>query len=163
VHTLQLDVVKLSEIEARFNQRSGQIVADLAEIAAQEARSRCSQAESEEKFEQLDMDWQPAGRHEEGQTPSWKEQRLADAREALRELERAAQEAQFAEKSQRSRIEELRRNIATASAAGAAGGREPARGQTELAGAGSGHRERRPAGPAGPPHAAGKSAVRRAP
>jgi len=33
----------------------------------------------------------------------------------LRELERAAQEAQYADKSQRSKIDELRRNIATAS------------------------------------------------
>ena len=32
-------MVKLSEIEARFNQRSNQIEADLAEIAAQEARA----------------------------------------------------------------------------------------------------------------------------
>ena len=118
VHTLQLEVVKLSEIEARFNQRSTQIETDLAEIAAQEEEQTQIKLESEEKFEQLDMELgNLQGEHEDGQTDFMqKEQRLADAREALRDLERAAQEAQFAEKTQRSKIEELRRNIATATA-----------------------------------------------
>ncbi len=118
VHTLQLEVVKLSEIEARFNQRSNQIEADLAEIAAQEEEQMQVKLESEEKFEQLDMELgNLQGEHEDGQTAFMlKEQRLADAREALRELERKAQEAEFAEKSGRSRIDELRRNIATATA-----------------------------------------------
>ena len=116
VHALQIDVVKQSEVEARFNQRSTQIQADLAEIAAQEEEQNQVRMESEEKFEQLDIalaDLQ--GAHEDGQTDFLnKEQALADAREKLRELERAAQEAQFAEKSQRSKLDELRRNIATA-------------------------------------------------
>ncbi|MFL6659647.1 MAG: chromosome segregation protein SMC [Massilia sp.] len=116
VHALQIEVVKQSEVEARFNQRSSQILSDLAEIAAQEEEQTQIRMESEEKFEQLDIalgDLQ--GAHEDGQTDFLnKEQALADARERLRELERAAQEAQFAEKSQRSKIEELRRNIATA-------------------------------------------------
>ena len=118
VHTLQIEVVKLSEIEARFNQRSSQIETDLAEIAAQEEEQTQIKLESEEKFEQLDMELgNLQGAHEDGQTDFMqKEQRLADAREALRDLERAAQEAQFAEKSQRSKIEEFRRNIATATA-----------------------------------------------
>ncbi|WP_343731363.1 chromosome segregation protein SMC [Duganella sp.] len=118
VHTLQLEVVKLSEIEARFNQRSTQIETDLAEIAAQEEEQTQIKLESEEKFEQLDMELgNLQGEHEDGQTDFMqKEQRLADAREALRDLERAAQEVQFAEKTQRSKIEELRRNIATAAA-----------------------------------------------
>ncbi len=116
VHALQIDVVKQSEVEARFNQRSTQIAADLAEIAAQEAEQQQVRAESEEQFEQLDMALaELQGAHEDGQTDFLnREQALADARDKLRELERAAQEAQFAEKSQRSRIEELKRNIATA-------------------------------------------------
>ena len=116
VHALQLDVVKQSEVEARFNQRSNQILADLAEIAAQEEEQNQIRAESEEKFEQLDIALgELQGAHEDGQTLFLeREQQLADARERLRELERAAQEAQFAEKSQRSKIDELRRNIATA-------------------------------------------------
>jgi chromosome segregation protein len=118
VHTLQLDVVKLSEIEARFNQRSNQIETDLAEIAMQEEEQTQVKMESEEKFEQLDMELgNLQGEHEDGQTAFLqKEQRLADAREALRDLERTAQEVQFAEKSQRSKIEEFRRGVATATA-----------------------------------------------
>jgi chromosome segregation protein len=135
VHTLQLDVVKLSEIEARFNQRSNQIETDLAEIAAQEEEQTQIKMESEEKFEQLDMELgNLQGDHEDGQTVFLeKEQRLADAREALRDLERAAQEAQFAEKSQRNKIEELRRSIATATAQVAQVTQSLEAGQHELA------------------------------
>ena len=116
VHALQIEVLKQSEIEARFNQRSGQIAADLSEIAAQEAEQRQAAAEAEQEFEQLDMELaELQGSHEDGQTAFMeKEQLLADARQKLRDLERGAQEAQFAERSQRSKIEELRRNIATA-------------------------------------------------
>jgi chromosome segregation protein len=116
VHGLQIEVVRQSEVEARFNQRSTQIQADLAEIAAQEEEQNHIRAESEAKFEQLDMELADLqGAHEDGQTAFLeKEQALADAREKLRELERAAQEAAFAEKTQRSRIDELGRNIATA-------------------------------------------------
>jgi chromosome segregation protein len=117
VHTLQLDVVKLSEVEARFNQRSTQIGADLAEIAAQEAEQMQTKLESEEKFEQLDMELGNLQEvHEDGHTDFLqKEQRLAEAREALRDLERAAKDTEYAEKAHRAKIEELRRNIATAS------------------------------------------------
>ena len=116
VHALQIDVLKQSEIEARFNQRSGQIAADLLEIAAQEAEQRQAAAEAEQEFEQLDMELaELQGAHEDGQTAFLDRERLlGEAREKLRELERSAQEAQFAERSQRARIEELRRNIATA-------------------------------------------------
>ena len=118
VHALQIEVVKLSEIEARFNQRSTQIEADLAEIVAQEEEQTQVKLESEEKFEQLDMELgNLQGEHEDGQTAFLEqEQRLADARDAARDLERRAQEIQFAEKTHRNKIEELRRAIATASA-----------------------------------------------
>ncbi len=116
VHSLQIEVMKLSEVQERFNQRSTQIVADLAEISAQEAEQQQVKAESEAKFEQLDAELgELQEKHEEGQTDYLaKEQQLNDARQRLRELERAAQEAQFAEKSHRSKIDELKRNIATA-------------------------------------------------
>ena len=134
VHALQIEVVKQSEVEARFNQRSTQIQDDLAEIAAQEEEQNQIRMESEEKFEQLDIalgDLQ--GAHEDGQLDFLnKEQALADAREKLRELERAAQESQFAEKTQRSKIEELRRNIATATQQAAQVGESMEVGQQEL-------------------------------
>nr|WP_208296639.1 chromosome segregation protein SMC [Massilia sp. CCM 8734] len=134
VHALQIEVVKQSEVEARFNQRSTQIHADLAEIAAQEEEQQQIRMESEEKFEQLDMELaELQGAHEDGQTEFLsREQALADAREKLRELERAAQEAQFAEKSQRSKIEELRRSIATATQQASQVGESIAVGQMEL-------------------------------
>ena len=140
VHTLQLEVVKLSEVEARFNQRRNQIETDLAEIAAQEAEQMQVKLESEEKFEQLDMELgNLQGEHEDGQTAFMlKEQRLADAREALRELERKAQEAEFAEKSARNRIDELRRSIATATAQVAQVAESVKAGEAELAGLESG-------------------------
>jgi chromosome segregation protein len=134
VHALQLDVVKLSEVQARFNQRSGQIADDLAEIAEQEAEQQQIKLESEEKFEQLDADLaELQGQHEDGQTDFMRqEQALTDARERLRDLERAAQDAQYAEKSQRSKIEELRRNIATATTQSAQVAVSIAAGQQEL-------------------------------
>ncbi|MFP5394022.1 MAG: chromosome segregation protein SMC, partial [Gammaproteobacteria bacterium] len=134
VHALQIDVVKQSEIEARFNQRSSQIQADLAEIAAQEAEQQQIRAESEQRFEELDMALaELQGAHEDGQTAYLaQEAALAGAREKLRELERAAQEAQFAEKSQKSRIEELRRTMATATAQAEQVGESIEVGQQEL-------------------------------
>ncbi len=116
VHSLQIEVMKLSEVQARFNQRSTQIVADLAEIEMQEVEQQQIKNESEVKFEQLDIDLAELQEaHENGQTDYLnKEQQLNDARQRLRELERAAQESEFAEKSQRSKIDELKRNIATA-------------------------------------------------
>jgi chromosome segregation protein len=116
LHALQIDVMKLTEVQERFNQRSAQIVADLEEIASQEAEQQQIKAESEAKFEQLDIELAELQEtHENGQTDYLaKEQHLNDARQRLRDLERAAQEAEFAEKSHRNRIEELKRSIATA-------------------------------------------------
>ncbi|MGF6272735.1 chromosome segregation protein [Massilia sp. UYP11] len=116
VHALQIEVLKQSEIEARFNQRSGQIATDLSEIAAQESEQCQAQLEAEQEFEQLDLELAELQEaHEDGQTTFLdQEQALSRAREHLRELERGAQEAQFAERAQRSRIDELRRTMATA-------------------------------------------------
>jgi chromosome segregation protein len=135
VHALQIDVVKQTEVEARFNQRSGQIHADLAEIAAQEEEQRQARLEAEMQFEQLDMELaEMQGAHEDGQADFiQKEQALADARDKLRELERSAQESLFAEKSQRSKIEELRRNIATATGQAAQVAERVEAGKLELA------------------------------
>jgi len=115
-HSLQIEYMKLAEVQTRFNQRSTQIGSDLAEIAAQEAEQQQIRAESEQKFEQLDIELAELQEsHEDGQTEYLeKEQVLNNARQRLREFELAAQEAAFAEKSHRSKMEEMRRNIATA-------------------------------------------------
>ena len=116
VHALQLETMKLSEVQERFNQRNAQITGDLEEIAAQEAEQQQIKAEAEAMFEQLDIDLaQMQEVYEQGQTDYLaKEQQLNEARQRLRDLERAAQDAEYAEKSHRSRIDELRRSIATA-------------------------------------------------
>lgn len=116
VHGLQIETMKLNEVLERFNQRSTQIATDLAEITAQETEQTQARAESEAKFEQLDIELaELQEHHEQGQSVFLeKEQHLNDARARLRDLELAAQEVAFAEKSQRNKMEELRRNIATA-------------------------------------------------
>jgi chromosome segregation protein len=116
VHSMQIDILKLSEVQDRFSQRSTQIAEDLAEIAAQESEQQNIKVASEAMFEQLDAELATMQeQHEDGQTVYLEhEQALTLAREALRELERAAQQAEFAELSHANRIEELKRNIATA-------------------------------------------------
>ncbi len=116
VHGLQIDYMKLAEVQERFNQRSTQIMTDLAEIAAQESEQQQARAESEEKFESLDIALgELQENHEEGQTIYLeREQQLTDARSRLRDLELAAQENTFSEKTHRSKIEEYKRSIATA-------------------------------------------------
>jgi len=135
VHALQIEVLKQSEIEARFNQRSGQIAADLTEIAAQEAEQRQAQAEAEQTFEELEMQLAELQEASEDDQAAFQdqEQALARAREHLRDLERGAQEAQFAERAQRSRIDELRRTIATAATQAEQVGASLAQARVELA------------------------------
>ena len=134
VHALQIEVVRQSEVEARFNQRSHQIDLDLNEIGAQEAEQQQVKAEAEEQFEVLDMELaELQGSHEDGQTLFLqREAALAEARDKLRELERGAQEALFAEKTGRAKIEELRRSIATARQQAAQVAESLASGQSEL-------------------------------
>jgi len=134
VHALQIEVVRQSEVEARFNQRSHQIDLDLNEIGAQEAEQQQVKAEAEEQFEVLDMELaELQGNHEDGQTLFLqREAALAEARDKLRDLERGAQEALFLEKTGRAKIEELRRSIATAQQQAAQVAESLANGQSEL-------------------------------
>lgn len=116
VHALQIELMKLSEVQERFNERTQQITVDLTEIEAQEAELLEMKAISEAKFEELDMKLaEMQEKFESNQTLFLeKEQQLNDVRQKLRELEREAQEVVFAEKSHRNKIEELKRSIATA-------------------------------------------------
>ena len=115
-HELQITVLKLSEMQQRFDQRSTQIQADLAEIHEQETTQRQGIAEAEQRLEQLDVSLAEAqNAYENCQTDYLTNERLLnEARQQLRDCERAAQEAEFAARSQRNRIEELQRNITTA-------------------------------------------------
>ncbi len=116
LHSLQIDLLKLTEAVERFSQRNTQIGNDLAEIAAQEAEQQQIQAEAEQSLEQLDIELgQVQEAHEDGQTRYLEcEAALNRAREQLRELELSAQQAEFAQRSHENRIEELKRSISTA-------------------------------------------------
>ena len=116
LHSLQIDLLKLTEAVERFSQRSTQIENDLGEISAQEAEQQQVQAEAEQALEQLDIELgQVQEAHEDGQTAYLeREAALNRAREQLRELELSAQQAEFAQRSHENRIEELKRSITTA-------------------------------------------------
>jgi chromosome segregation protein len=109
--------MKLSEVQARFNQRSVQIESDLAEIAAQEQEQQQVKLESEQQLEELDIALgQQQEQFEEWQTIHLEqEQKLNLARSTLRDLELAAQQAAFAQEKLAQKVEELKRTIATAS------------------------------------------------
>jgi chromosome segregation protein len=116
LHALQMDLLRQNEVIERISQRSTQIDTDLAEIAAQEAEQNQIRQEAEMALEQLDVELgEVQEKHEDGQTVFLEhEQKLNQARDALRELELAAQQAEFAKRSQENRIEELKRSITTA-------------------------------------------------
>jgi chromosome segregation protein len=117
LHAIQLEHSKLSQQAAQSEERASRIDEERAEIAAQEEEARIRKEEAEFRFETLDGelgDKQTA--FEDAQMAQ--EQREANAqagRERLRELERAAQEASFAERGLRARIDELRRTMQLAS------------------------------------------------
>ena len=116
VHGLQIDVMKLSEVQSRFNQRSVQIESDLAEISAQEQQQQQLKSESEQKFEELDVTLaEQQEKFEEWQTRYLEqEQQLNLARARVRDLELAAQQAVFSERTHQQKVEELKRTISTA-------------------------------------------------
>ncbi|MEA5097538.1 MAG: chromosome segregation protein SMC, partial [Burkholderiaceae bacterium] len=94
-HELQLTVLKLSEMQQRYEQRSTQIETDLAEIREQEAVQRQGIADAEQRLEQLDVALASAqNEYENCQTDYLtKEHLLNEARQRLRDCERTAQEA----------------------------------------------------------------------
>ncbi|MGT2508445.1 chromosome segregation protein SMC [Cupriavidus basilensis] len=116
VHALQMDVLKLSQAMERYAARSGQIREELAEIGAQIEEQRAIRAESEASFEHHDAALaEMQATHEDHQMAfEALDSKLSSARHQLRDFERAAQEALFAERNLANRIEELRRNIQTA-------------------------------------------------
>jgi chromosome segregation protein len=113
VHALQMDVLKLSQAMERFSARSNQIREELAEIDAQIDEQRAIRAESEASFEQHDAQLADMQASHEDQQMAFEgmDAKLSGARQQLRDLERAAQEAVFAERNLAGRIDELRRNI----------------------------------------------------
>ena len=116
VHALQMEVLKLSQAMERYAARSGQIRGELEEIAFQIEEQRAIRAESEASFEQHDAALAEKQAVFEDQQLAFEalDSELNGARNRLRELERTAQEAVFAERNLQSRIDEFRRTIQTA-------------------------------------------------
>ena len=99
-----------------FNLKTGRVESGLLTPAPDRVGPFQSYTEAEQALEQLDIELgQVQESHEDGQTVYLeREAELNRARERTRELELAAQQAEFAQRAHETRIEELKRNIATA-------------------------------------------------
>ncbi|KAG0194684.1 hypothetical protein DFQ28_007830 [Apophysomyces sp. BC1034] len=135
VHALQLDMLKLTQAHERYTQRSAQIGEELDEIAAQIEEQRALRAESESNLERFDTGLaELQARFEDGQLAfEALDETLSDARQQARELERAAQDAIYAQRNVAARIDELTRGIQVALEQDerVAGGLEDARAELE--------------------------------
>ncbi len=117
-HTLQVEVLRLTQQSEQMRTRSDQIGADLAEVDAllEDLQERRMLAEA--RFEELDMQLaETQERHARlDEIVVDAERKLATCREQQRSLERAAQEATFARRSVQARCAELQRTIGITSA-----------------------------------------------
>ena len=115
-HTLQVEVLRLTQQAEQTSSRRGQITEELAEIDAQLDDLQERRATGEARFEELDISLGEAqekhAQLEEGVIEA--ERKLSQAREQARTLERQAQEAQFSARSMVARRGELQRGIETA-------------------------------------------------
>jgi chromosome segregation protein len=136
VHQQQVEVLRLGQQAEQATRRRDQLDAELTEIDALIEDIEAQRATGEARFEELDgqlateQDAQIAREDE----VSAAERRLADVREQARLLERAAQEAQFAQRALAARRGELQRSLETAAQQIAAAARAAAQIEQELAG-----------------------------
>ncbi len=113
LHDLQLEHTRLQQQVEQTRERSGRLEQDIAEVISQQEELTAAKLEAEARFEELDAELgvlqetyseaEMAGEalFEEAET----------ARIRLRDQERGAQEAEFAERGIRARIAELQRNL----------------------------------------------------
>jgi chromosome segregation protein len=115
-HSLQVEVLRLSQQAEQTNARAARIGEELAEIDAQLDELQERRATGEARFEELDLSLADAqekhAQLEEAVIEA--ERRLNQAREQQRALERQAQEAQFSARSMAARRGELQRGMETA-------------------------------------------------
>ncbi len=116
LHTIQLQLVRQTELRDRFVLRQNQIEMTLEEISLQENEQKQVLEVEEVRLEELDMSLADIQAQEEGARDILleKEEALNTFRLRIRESERALQEAQFSEKTLKNRIGELTRHIETA-------------------------------------------------
>ncbi|AVP57829.1 chromosome segregation protein SMC [Pulveribacter suum] len=115
-HELQMQTLRLAQALEQARARSQQIGADLHEVQQQLAELHERKALAEARFEELDMQLADTQeRHAQlGERVIEAERRVNEGREQQRQLERRAQEAQFAQRSLGARRAELARTVDTA-------------------------------------------------
>jgi len=116
LHAAQVESLKLNQLQARYEERVGQIDHDLGEIRRAEENERASQMRSDEQLglyrEQLDT---LRGRVDESAEAQRKaETSLREARALEQQLAREAQEAHFSERECTGKLEDNARAIETA-------------------------------------------------
>jgi chromosome segregation protein len=112
VHDIQLEHSRLQQQAEQSGERAARLNQDLEEVAANDEDLRATREEADARFEILDVE---LGEHQSrfadaemvGETLSAES---VTARTRLRDLERAAQEAEFAERGIQVRITDLQRN-----------------------------------------------------
>lgn len=112
-HKIQLEHEKLSQQALQSEEHSARIEQDMSELAAQEEELRIAREEAEVRFETLDGELAELQSifAEAEMTQEALEAETQRARDLVRERERAAHEAEFAERSVVARIAELRREL----------------------------------------------------
>ncbi len=113
LHDLQLEHTRVSQQVEQMRERSGRLEQDIAEVASQQEELLASKLEAEARFEE--QDGELAVQQEIYSNAEIAGEALAAQAEAargrLRDQERGAQEAEFAERGMRARIAELQRNL----------------------------------------------------
>jgi len=113
LHDLQLEHTRVTQLVEQMRERSGRLEQDIAEVASQQEELLTTKLEAEARFEELDGEL--AVQQEIYSNAEIAGEELAAEAEAargrLRDQERGAQEAEFAERGMRARIAELQRNL----------------------------------------------------
>ncbi len=133
-HSLQVEVLRLTQLAEQTRQRSSEIEAHAAEVDAMLEDLAARSEEAEARFESLDLQLgQSQEAHAELEEGAMAAQaQLDQSREQLRGLERQVQEQMFNQRSLLARAQEIERSLQTADAQTVAVAEEVARGQAEL-------------------------------
>jgi chromosome segregation protein len=113
LHDLQLEHTRLQQQVEQTRERSGRLEQDIAEVISQQEELTAAKLEAEARFEELDAELgvlQETYSEAEMAGEALSEE-AETARNRLRDQERGAQEAEFAERGIRARIAELQRNL----------------------------------------------------
>ena len=112
LHDIQLDYSRMQQQARQSGERAQRIHDELAEIKGQTEEFAAARDEAEARFEELDLELaEHQTRYADAQMSGEQlAERAEQARQALRNAERLAQETQFAIRSLRARASDLQRN-----------------------------------------------------